>query len=84
MSKIYAELQGNPEVKILRTVGSYDKGTTITVILEKPTRLVDTLVRIPGVEVTSETTGKQGLFKKSAGGQDKTPGRVTIPLRTKR
>lgn len=82
MSKIYAELQGNPGVKVLRTVGSYDKGTTITILLEKPTRLVDMLTGIQGVEVSSETPVKQGFLQRAIGGQDAPSDRITIPLKT--
>lgn len=82
MSKIYAQLQGNPEVKVLRTVGSYDKGTTITILLEKPTRLVDMLTGIQGVEVSSETPVKQGFLQRAIGGQDAPSDRIIIPLKT--
>jgi len=83
MSKLYGELQGNPDMRVLRTVGSYEKGTTITVMLEKPTRLVDMLQRIPGVELASGTPARHGILKKALGGQQKDQGKVTIPLRTK-
>jgi len=84
MSKIYSELQNNREVKILRTVGSYDKGTTITVLLEKPSGVVEMLSKIPGVEVAPDTGSKHGLLKRAKGGLDSGSGKVTIPLRTYR
>lgn len=58
MSKIYDQLQAIPEVKILRTVGSRDKGPTITVLLEKQIPLVEVLAKIPGVEALSEQSEK--------------------------
>ena len=61
MAKIYAALQQKPEIKILRTIGSYDKGNTITVFLEKPLPLVSILAEIPDVEASMETTKKQGI-----------------------
>ena len=82
MSRIYAELQGNPEMKVLRTVGSYDKGTTITILLEKPIRLVEMLTRIPGVGIGSGPAGRQGFLKRAIGGQERDLERITIPLKT--
>ncbi len=72
MSKLYTELQSNREVKILRTVGSYDKGTIMTVLLERPTGLVEMLSNIPGVEIAPGPGAKSGSD------------RVTIPVRTQR
>jgi len=66
-SKIYGLLESIPEVKFLRTVGSWDKGTTITFLLEKPLPLVDMLTKIPMVEAISE---------------DKSRGRSRIALKT--
>lgn len=85
MSKIYTELQNKHEVKILRTIGSYDKGTTITLFLEKPLKLVEMLYQIPGVEVSTEGGGKLGFLKKAVGGNDhRGSSRTVIPLRTQR
>lgn len=79
MSKIYDRLQAIPEVKILRTVGSRDRGPTITVILEKQLPLADILVKIPGVEATSELSEK-GMDMSGARGTR----RSRIALRTQR
>lgn len=84
MSKILASLQETPEVKILRTLGSYDKGTTITILLEEPAPLVSILTGIPGVEIAPLTPEKQGFLKKAAAGQDKDIRKITIPLRTRK
>ena len=85
-SKVYAELHTHPEIEILRTVGSYDEGTTITVLSKKsPEVLVDMLAAIPGVEVDPEHADKlsimtKGNSRKGNGGSE----RITIPVRTLR
>ena len=86
MSEIHSQLQTIPEVKILRTVGSWDKGTTITLLLEKPLPLVDMLTKIPAVEVTSELPERQGLLKKTInalGAKGRERVRNRIALKTK-
>lgn len=84
MSKILGSLQEIPEVKILRTLGSYDKGTTITVLLESPAPLVSILTGISGVEIAALTPEKQGFLKKAAAGHEKDLRKITIPLRTRK
>ncbi len=68
VSKLYNYLQTVPELKILYTRGSWDRGTTITVVLEKPLSLLGILSEMPDVKVTTEllekdnpATGKSGL-----------------------
>lgn len=84
MSRILGSLQEIPEVKILRTLGSYDKGTTITVLLESPAPLVSILTGISGVEIAPLTPEKQGFLKKAAAGHEKDLRKITIPLRTRK
>lgn len=81
MSKIFADLQGNSEIRILRTLGSYDKGTTVTILLESPVRLVDMLTQIPGVEIAPLSEAKKQSFLKK-GARPTEAGKITIPLRT--
>ncbi|MFC2052299.1 hypothetical protein ACFLT4_06190 [Chloroflexota bacterium] len=54
VSRLYNNLQTIPELKILYTKGSWDKGTTIAVVLEKPVSLISILSEIPGVALTPE------------------------------
>jgi len=54
VSKLYNYLQTIPDMKILRTAGSWDRGTTITVVADKPIPLISKISEIPGVEVISE------------------------------
>ena len=83
-SRIYAVLHATPEIEVLRTVGSYDKGTTITLLLKKPLPLlVDMLTAIPGVEVAPETPGRQRFVSRATGGQGNGGAeRLTIRVRT--
>ncbi len=61
VSKLYNYLQTIPELKILYTRGSWDQGTTITVVPDKPMPLVDIILRTPGVAVTLEPLEKDAL-----------------------
>jgi membrane protein involved in colicin uptake len=63
VSKLYNYLQTIPELKVLHTRGSWDKGTAITVVLDKPMPLISILLKIPGVEVTPELLQKDSLMK---------------------
>ncbi len=63
VSKLYNYLQTIPDIKILRTTGSWDRGTTITVVADKPIPLISTISKIPGVEVISELPQKDDLVK---------------------
>ncbi len=61
VSKLYNHLQTIPEIRILRTTGSWDRGTTITVVLDKPIPLISIISKIPGVEVTPELPQEDSL-----------------------
>ncbi|MFC2071413.1 hypothetical protein ACFLUU_01660 [Chloroflexota bacterium] len=50
--KLYDHLQTIPELRILHTRGSWDRGTVIAVVLDKPIPLVSLLSEMAGVEVT--------------------------------
>jgi hypothetical protein len=65
LSEIHNELDKIAEAKVLQTVGSWDKSTSIKVMLEKPMPLAQILTRIPGVEKDQEMTDK-GNFKSSS------------------
>jgi len=54
VSKFYNYLQTIPDIKILRTTGSWDKGTTITVVADKPTPLISEISEVPDVKVIPE------------------------------
>ncbi len=83
MSKIYAQLQTVPEIKILRTVGSYEKGSTMTLLLEKPIALVEMLSSIPRVKVQSESPHKWRFLRKSRRGGDGDSGKAKLSVKTR-
>ena len=63
VSKLYNHLQTMPELRILRTTGSWDRGTSITVVLDKPIPLINIISKISGVEVTPELPSEDSLAK---------------------
>ncbi|MFC1939662.1 hypothetical protein ACFLXO_03125 [Chloroflexota bacterium] len=67
VSRLYSHLQTIPELKILYTKGSWDKGTAIAVVLEKPLPLIGLLSEVPGVAVTPELLEKDTLMKGKSG-----------------
>jgi hypothetical protein len=68
VSKLYNYLQTTPEIKFVRTGGSWNRGTTITVVLDKPIPLISVLSsKIPEAEVTPEQPGKDGFVKDRRG-----------------
>jgi len=63
LSKLYNYLQTIPDMKILRTAGSWDRGTTITVVADKPIPLISIISEIPDVEVIAELSQKDSSVK---------------------
>jgi len=63
VSKLYNHLQTIPEVRILNTGGSVERGTTITVVIDKPVPLIGIISKILRVELTSEPLEKGGSVK---------------------
>ena len=85
VSKLYNHLQTMPELRILRTTGSWDRGTSITVVLDKPIPLINIISKISGVEVTPELPSEDSLAKatssSSLGARKKGVKRIKITLR---
>ena len=68
VSKLYNYLQTTPEIKFVRTSGSWNRGTTITVVLDKPIPLISVISsKIPEAEVTPEQPEKDGFVKERRG-----------------
>jgi hypothetical protein len=64
MAKLYDYLQTTPEIKFVRTSGSWNRGSIITVVLDKPISLISVISsKIPGAEVTPEQPGVDGFVK---------------------
>jgi hypothetical protein len=81
LSEIHNELDKITEAKVLQTVGSWDKSTSIKVLLEKPMQLAKILTQIPGVEMDEKMT-KKGNFKSSTTNPGKQGRENYIALRT--
>lgn len=64
VSRLHSMLLANPELKILRTVGSWERGATITVFLDRALPLVGVLTEIPEVRLNSrvKAEGRGGVF----------------------
>jgi len=65
--KLYDHLQTIPELRILHTRGSWDRGTVIAVVLDKPMPLVSLLSEMAGVEVTQVLPQKDSLVEGISG-----------------
>jgi len=64
MAKLYNYLQTTPEIKFVRTSGSWNRGSTITIVLDKPIPLISVISsKIPEAEVTPEQPGIDGFVK---------------------
>ncbi len=86
VSKLYNYLQTIPDIKILRTRGSWDRGTTVTVVLDKPTPVVGIISKIPDLEVTAELLQKDSSVKRTRGstrrgGKEVETKRIKLTLR---
>ncbi|MFC1988842.1 hypothetical protein ACFLVJ_03315, partial [Chloroflexota bacterium] len=63
ISKLYNYLQATPDMKILYTRGSWDRGTSITVSLDKPLPLIGIISRISGIKITPVLPQDDNLMK---------------------
>ncbi len=64
VSKLYNYLQPTPEIKFVRTSGSWDRGTTITVVLDKPIPLISVLLaKLPKANITPGRIGEDGFVR---------------------
>ncbi|MFC1968794.1 hypothetical protein ACFLVX_05375, partial [Chloroflexota bacterium] len=85
VSKLYGHLQARPEIKILRTRGSWGRGTAITLVLEKSVPLMSVISNVSGVEVTLESPeeGSSGEEKPDSGPRTRKKGARIIRLALK-
>ena len=67
VSKLYNYLQTVAELRILYTRGSWDRGTTIMVVLDKPLPLIGVLAATPEVEVIPELLERDEMSAGKAG-----------------
>ena len=61
VSKLYNYLQSTPDMKILYTRGSWYRGTTITVALDKPLPIIDMISKISGLTIAPGLPQKEKL-----------------------
>lgn len=67
VTKLYNFLQGTPDIKIISTSGSWDRGTSISVMLDKPMPLATLLAsKLPEYKVTPEIVEKADKGKSAA------------------
>ena len=67
VSKFYTYLHTISELRILYTRGSWDRDTTITVVLDKPLPLIGLILKTPDVKITPELLGKDVLAGEKPG-----------------
>lgn len=62
LSKLYSSLQTVPELRIVRTAGSPNRGLSITITLERPVPLIKVIsAKIPGMETVEEPVAKDSM-----------------------
>ena len=77
VSKLYNYLQTTPEIKLVQASGSWERGTTITVVLDKPIPLISAISsKIPEAEAKPERPERDGFVKGKRGVR-----RITIALK---
>ena len=77
VTKLYNYLQTTPEIKFVRTSGSWDRGTTITVVLDKPIPLISVLLaKLPEANTTPGRIGEDGFVRGKKGVR-----RITLSLK---
>lgn len=85
VSSLYNYLHTIPELRILYTRGSWDRDTTITVVLDKPIPLISIILKTPGVEVTPELLEKDVLAREKPSlllkGEQRTAKRIKLILK---
>lgn len=68
VSNLYSYLQTSPEIKFVRTAGSWNRGSTITIVLDKPIPLISVLAaKLPLANVVPERPVGSGHVKDRRG-----------------
>jgi len=68
VANLYSYLQTSPEIKFVRTTGSWNRGSTITIVLDKPIPLISVLAaKLPLANVVPERPGGSGPVKDRRG-----------------
>ncbi|MEE8443484.1 MAG: hypothetical protein V3S37_07020 [Dehalococcoidia bacterium] len=80
ITTLYSHLQSIPEIKVLRTAGSWDRGTVVTIATVAPVPLVNLLSDIPALEV--EPGAPENFPVKGVGEKGKTNQWISITFKT--
>lgn len=87
LSRFYNNLEMTPEIKVLYTSGSWERGTIITVSLEKPIPLLEIITNIQGLDVSVLEPQQRDNSKRSTvnllGNNKKKITRIDLFLKTK-
>jgi len=68
VAKLYNYLQTTPEIKLVQTSGTWERGSTITVVLDKPIPLISVISsKIPEAEAVAERPERDGFIKGKRG-----------------
>jgi len=68
VANLYSYLQTSPEIKFVRTAGSWNRGSTITIVLDKPIPLISVLAaKLPLANVVPERPVGSGHVKDRRG-----------------
>jgi hypothetical protein len=68
VANLYSYLQTSPEIKFVRTTGSWNRGSTITIVLDKPIPLISVLAaKLPLANVVPERPVGSGHVKDRRG-----------------
>ena len=76
VTELYSHLQTLSEVRVVRTSGSWDRGTVVTISLERPLALIEALSELSSLEVAPAAPGSAGI--KGLGDKKGYTQRVTI------
>ena len=67
VSTRYAQLQNIPGLQVLRTAGSWEEGTIVTIVLDEPSPVISLLEAIPMVEAMPKPVEGKGTFMAGLG-----------------
>ncbi len=88
VSRLYNGLQGTSEIKVRYTRGSWERGTIITLALDRPVPLIDIISKIPGIAIAPAVTQKGNNGVKIASdslltGRKKTAKRIDLIIKAR-
>ena len=86
VTRLYNYLQSTPDMKIIYTRGSWERGTVITVALDKPMPFIGMISKIPGLQMGPGLPQKDNVIKGSSssllGAKRKDVTKIDLRLKT--